>query len=188
MCCRNTRTGGAGLASTSLIAFGSILVFAAGCAPAKERAMQFDRSARHAGIDFAAGPDGTRFVAAVRFRRSRVELVKAPGWEKQHNLGISPAITWWWYEVDMAPEAVLDGTWEAARAIMLKCRHYLATSSDTAWVGVIVRDEHGKELWLKDFALREGHVVDSLRNEVMGDEAEVMDVIRRYRLQNGLGP
>jgi hypothetical protein len=138
-------------------------------------------------MEFTGSRKGTSFVAAVKFERQRVELIKAPGFEKNENLNSMPSITWWWYEVDMLPKTILLGSWDLKKMITLKCRHYLATREDTSWIGIIVRDSNGEEKWQEDYLLREGKVVDPRTKRILGNENEedVNDVIKTYLRTQG---
>jgi hypothetical protein len=163
-----------------------LVALVAACAPTRKVKMDISEKTPDAAMDFAPNPDGMRFEAALKLRRTRSELVKAKGWEHESNLNLSPAITWWWYEVDFLPEAVLAGTWPQNRAISLKCRHYLATSEDSHWIGIIVMNPAGKELWLGEFVLRGSRVIDPELDTVIGQEKDLAEILASYRRKRGL--
>ena len=159
------------------IIFLIMLVLPAGCKHREEGKMEHKSNDNRSEMGFAATTEGSKFVAAVKFRRSRVELFRAPGFEKEQNLDAFPSITWWWYEVDLEPEAVIMGSWEIDRIVTLKCCHHVATSTDASWVGIIVRDNSGQVKWLKEYILREGQVFDPDTDALLGTEQGIKDII-----------
>lgn len=164
----------------------SCLILGTASAWGGEVKMEHDKNIPQYEIDFAAGTEGTKFLAAVKFRRTRVELVRAPGFEKEQNLNIFPNITWWWYEVDFEPVTLILGEWKMGRMLTVKCRHYLATAVDDSWVGIIVRDKNMKEKWLKDYILRAGRIIDPQTGRVLGEVKALESLIDTYCKTNGL--
>ncbi len=136
-------------------------------------------------MEFAPSPQNTAFVAAIQFRRTRSELVKAPGYEN-YGLQDLPSVTWWWYEVEMKPVVLLAGSWDLEQQVALRCRGYLAKSPDVVWVGIIVRDEKGSNKWLKDYAIRQGAIIEPDTQQTLGPESELGRIVGDYRTKHGL--
>src|ERR1035441_3697196 len=162
------------------------MALAMACKEVQVSRMQPTSNNRFLKLDFAAGPEDTEFLAAVKFRRSRAELVRSPGFEKEKDLNRAPNITWWWYEVDLVPESVVNGNWSLAEGVQLDCRHYLATEDDKSWVGILVKNKSGAVKWLKDYAIRDGRVIDPMDNRVIGAERDLSGIVLEYRRLNGL--
>jgi hypothetical protein len=62
------------------------------CCTAGEMSVEQKNMTTKSLIDFAPGPEDMEFVAAVRFHRIGVELIKAEGWEANDNLDAYPNI------------------------------------------------------------------------------------------------
>jgi hypothetical protein len=139
-------------------------------------------------MKFASGIEKAVFSAAVRFHRTQSVLKRAKGFEEEQDLSVMPTMTWWWYEVRLMPDALIAGTWNLSDDIVLDCRSDLATSADTLWVGVIVRDQAQINKWLWDFKIHDGKVVDRDTGEPAAAEAQSKDFIVEYCRKHGLKP
>jgi hypothetical protein len=136
-------------------------------------------------MSFSRARDIPSFHAVVKLRIARVELKKARGFEHLQDLSSMPSFTWWWVEVDMVPEAVLEGTWDVARMISVDFYDEPETFKDQHWIGIIVKDGAGEYRWAEGFALRSGTVVDPTREDVLGPEAEILRIVDEYRKRKG---
>jgi hypothetical protein len=126
-------------------------------------------------LELVSDPEGCRFVATVEF--DRVHVLPAA---RSSDGSIAT------YYTELKPVKLLQGTWDLSPNVTVQSGHYLATSDNRAWVGILVKDPSGRERWFTEFVLRNGRLYEGGTDEFFAAEAKAPGMIQKYLRENGV--
>jgi len=122
-------------------------------------------------LDLVAEPEGCKFLAAVEFER----IGLAPSEAVRSERALAGDIP-----VELKPIKVISGSWTSDKPVRVEGSLYLASSADTRWLAVLVKDPQGKPRWFSEFALRDGKIYEGGTDELIGEEKDASSLLLTY--------
>jgi hypothetical protein len=126
-------------------------------------------------LELVTDPEGCRFVATVEF--DRVQVLPA---SRASDGSIAT------YYTELKPVKLIQGSWALSPNVTVQSGHYLATSVNKDWVGILVKDPSGQDRWFTEFSLRSGRLFEGGTEEFFATELDAPKTIQTYLRENGV--
>lgn len=140
-----------------------------GCGKEPPRPPLIDPSA--VPLELVNEPEGAKFLAAVEFER----LGKTPFEDVRTERAVAGDLP-----AELRPIRVIAGQWDLKNNVRVEGSLYLAASTDTRWIGVLVTDSSGKTRWFTEFVLKDGKIFEGGTAELIGEEKDAAKVLSTY--------